>query len=370
MDKSALTVKFKSPKTYFEAIFKYKLDNHLGRWYTKSMKFYNLKRLKGVPYSFIECFIRFLIQNKVITPNLLEYSYIVYLKTFIVGEISNCWRFYNDSTKSAAMNTHFMEFVLRYQQGDLFETGVNIEGDIPSDDSSPPKGVNLVDPVDVSVFPRDGIFKPDFTGKSYLLLGSSFSGKTTFIVENLKKLFPLDYDLICLFTETKNSEPLKELPEDLPIKIFEGWQPQIPQFLKEINDQCDNKFKFLCILDDIVDAKLSKTLNKLILTFRNSNISTVISIQYPKLISKASRSSFHEVVVLGSRSVEWWKAVCDTLDIKEWWKDRMLATSSEHHEVGTKPSADEIFKSLKKATKSPKNFIYINQREGKEPTLV
>jgi hypothetical protein len=48
----------------------------------------------------------------------------------------------------------------------------------------------------------------------------------------------------------------------------------------------------------------------------------------------------------------------------------MLATSSEHHEVGTKPSADEIFKSLKKATKSPKNFIYINQREGKEPTLV
>lgn len=334
------------------------------------MKLGNVKRLRGIPYSFIECFLRFLIQKKVITPNLLEYSYLTYLKAFIAGEIRTCYKFYLDNVRTQATTVNFVEFVTRYQNGDMFQEGVKIIGEMPQESQSLlPQVYSKVE--DSSIFPKEGFFNPDpKTGKSYLILGSSFSGKTTFIVENLNKLFPLDYDLICLFTETKNSEPLKKLDKNLPIMIFEGWQPEIPQFLKGINDECNNKFKFLCILDDIVDAKMSKTLNKLILTFRNSNISTCISIQYPRLISKASRSSFHEVVVNGSRSIEWWKTASDVIDLKEWWKEYMKTINNPEHEVSTKISSDEIFKGLKKATKMPQNFIYINQREGKEPVLV
>jgi hypothetical protein len=363
-----LFVKPNAPADIFTVMFRYKLPNHTTRWYNKAMKMNN-KRIKGIPYSFIECFIRFIIQKSVITPELLEYSLLTYLKAFICGEIYTCYRYYNDGVKSQATIIHFVEFVTRYQAGDLFEEGVHIINGPP-----PPEGCVYGEGIpkeDCSIFPKEGFFHPDpTTGKSYLILGSSFSGKTTFMVEQLNKLFKEEYALVCLFTETKNSEPLKKLKESLPILIFEGWKPEIPQFLKGINDRCENKFKFLIILDDVVDQKTSKTLNKLVLTYRNANISTCISIQYPKLISASSRSSFHEIVITGSRSLEWWKACSEVIDLKGWFKEVMLSHNNPlNKEVSTKPTADEIYKGLKRVTKNPGTYIYINAREGKEPCL-
>ncbi len=212
---------------------------------------------------------------------------------------------------------------------------------------------------DISIFPKDGLFKPtDNTGKSTLILGSSFSGKTTFLVNELNKLKQDDYTLIILFTESRNAEPLKKL--HIPVKIIEGYDESIVNFLKKINNQTNNRFNFLVILDDVVDQKHSQTLSKMILLFRNSNISTVISIQYPMLINKSSRSSFHQSVVLGSRTMEWWKSTSDILDLRGWWKSITPIK---------KLSNDEIYKQLKDITNNHNAFIYINLREGKEPSI-
>lgn len=214
---------------------------------------------------------------------------------------------------------------------------------------------------DVSIYPKKGIFKPsDNTGKSSLVLGSSFSGKTTFLVRELNKLRQDDYTLILLITESKNATPLKNLSPNLNIKILENYDESTINFLKKINNITDNRFNFLVILDDVIDQKHSKTLSKMILTFRNSNISTVISIQYPMLINKSSRSSFHQVVILGSKSAEWWKSTSDIFDLRGWYKDL----------VPFKISNDDIYRQLKEITKKHGTFIYINQREGREPNII
>ncbi len=212
---------------------------------------------------------------------------------------------------------------------------------------------------DISVYPKDGLFKPsDNTGKSTLILGSSFSGKTTLLVNELNKLSPTDYTLIILFTESRNAAPLKKI--NLPVKIIEGFDESIVLFLKRINDQTNNRYNFLICIDDCVDQKHAKELSKMILLYRNSNISCVLSIQYPMLISKSSRSSFHQALLLGSRSLEWWKSTSDIFDLRSWWKDLNPV----------KMSNDEVYRQLKDITKNSGTFIYINLREGKEPHIV
>lgn len=211
---------------------------------------------------------------------------------------------------------------------------------------------------DVSRYPKKGIFKPDKYSKSTIILGSSFSGKSTKLVEELNKLSDDDYTLILLFTDSKNAEPLKNLR--VRVKIIEGFDPDIIKFLKNINDRTNNRYNFLIILDDVIDAKFAKELSKMILTYRNAGISSCISIQYPMLINKSSRSSFHQVLILGSRSSEWWRSTSDIFDLRGWYKDL----------VPFKISNDDIYRQLKEITKKHGTFIYINQREGREPNII
>lgn len=211
---------------------------------------------------------------------------------------------------------------------------------------------------DISKYPSQGIFKPDEYSKSTLVLGSSFSGKTTLLVNELNKLSQDDYTLIILFTESKNAQPFKKLKTR--VKIIEGFEPEIIRFLKNINDKTNNRYNFLILLDDVIDAKHAKELSKMILTYRNSGISSCISIQYPMLINKSSRSSFHQALILGSRASEFWKSTSDVFDLRCWWKEL----------YPYKITNDEVYRNLKELTKPPGTFIYINLREGKEPNII
>lgn len=216
---------------------------------------------------------------------------------------------------------------------------------------------------DISIYPKRGLFNPIYspnTGKSTLVLGSSFSGKTTLIVKELNKLKPTDYTCILFFTESRNSEAFKLLKPELNVIIKEGWDPNIVLFLKGINDICHNKFRFCVILDDVIDLYHSKTLNKLILLFRNANIWTTLSLQYPNLVSKSSRSSFHQVVICGSRTSEWWKETSNIMDLREWYKKL----------TDPKLKNSQIYEDLKQLTKDKDAAIYLNLREGLEPAIV
>lgn len=153
--------------------------------------------------------------------------------------------------------------------------------------------------------------------KTYLILGKSFSGKTTYLVENLNKLVnkqqdtvsphnkrPI-YDLILFMTESTDADPIKGLDKTLPLLMIRGYYPRLVLLLKKIQDASKRAFRFLVILDDIVQNVREGVAKKQILTLRNSHISTCLLMQYPKLISPAMRSSIHELYILKLRPTDW-----------------------------------------------------------------
>lgn len=154
---------------------------------------------------------------------------------------------------------------------------------------------------DIKKWRSESIFKPEDSAKTTCILGASYTGKTSLLVRELNKLHPNDYDRIVLFTESTNACPLKELNKKLGIQIFDRFCTTIPKLLKDINTQTKNKFKFLLVLDDVVELR-NKTFTKLILTMRNSNISTCVLIQYEKLITPSTRNSMHDYYITGLRN--------------------------------------------------------------------
>jgi len=157
--------------------------------------------------------------------------------------------------------------------------------------------------------PPKSIFTPESSGVTYGIVGKSFSGKTTFIVKELNKLTVEElrmYNGIIFFTESANADPLKDLSERVKEKMIltDRFCPKILQVLKKLNDSTHNMFKFLVIFDDILQLR-GMLLTKSILTLRNSNISTVISIQYEKLMNPAQRSSIHNMYIFNLRTESW-----------------------------------------------------------------
>jgi len=157
--------------------------------------------------------------------------------------------------------------------------------------------------------PYGSIFAPEPSGTTYAIVGKSFSGKTTFIVNQLNALGEdqlKEYNAIIFFTESANADPLRFLSPRVKEKMIltDRFCPKILQMLKKLNDSTHNQFKFLVIFDDILQLR-GMLLTKCILTLRNSNISTVISIQYEKLMNPAQRSSVHNMYIFNLRTDSW-----------------------------------------------------------------
>lgn len=157
--------------------------------------------------------------------------------------------------------------------------------------------------------PNKSAFQPEVTGVTYGLIGKSFSGKTHFIVNQLNLLTEEElgmYTAIIFFTESTSAEPLKKLTKEIKSKmiVMDRFCPAVLLAIKKINNDSANMFKFLVIFDDILRLR-GPMLTKSILTLRNANISTIISIQYEKLMNPAQRSSLHNMYIFNLRSESW-----------------------------------------------------------------
>ena len=211
------------------------------------------------------------------------------------------------------------------------------------------------------------LFASNSSGTTTLILGSSFSGKTYLLTEEIDLIKPYEYDLIILFTESIHVPSLDKIKDRPDIIIKEGFHENIPEFLKQLNSKLGLRFKFLLILDDIIAEKSTRKsiLGKMITTYRNSNISTVVLAQYPTIIQKESRSNFHQLVVTGMRSPESNKALTDRFDVLSWAKDRMKAEGIE----GTIKN-DEVYSYLKKLLMNDGVVLYINLKKSLDPSVI
>ncbi len=127
------------------------------------------------------------------------------------------------------------------------------------------------------------------TGNTVMLVGSSKSGKTTVQMALYNKYFT-EYISI-LFAQ--NAQMAQYKAKNL-IRSDE-YLPKTIEVARMINKVSKNKFDFLFMFDDMVHLKGEKNIADLFLSLRNSNISSIISLQYLNLMNKACRGSVNTV---------------------------------------------------------------------------
>ena len=136
------------------------------------------------------------------------------------------------------------------------------------------------------------------SGNSLLLVGSAKAGKSTALMALFNRYFKTKKYISTLFSINSHIPIYKNNGDLIKVNKFSKESEKMIKDMKKINMNTEppNRWHFCVLLDDIITARYSGVLNALLLAFRNANFSSVISIQYPKLISKAARCSANNLL--------------------------------------------------------------------------
>jgi GTPase SAR1 family protein len=126
---------------------------------------------------------------------------------------------------------------------------------------------------------------------SFACIGSSKSGKTTFIKYLLEKYFK--DDIKTLFTQSLHNDIYDGIKKDAC--IAPGYMPDVVKTMYKINKETKNHYKFMCIMDDLIGAKNDKEMTKLLCLYRNSGMSACVSGQDLTLLSPTGRANVNYV---------------------------------------------------------------------------
>lgn len=140
---------------------------------------------------------------------------------------------------------------------------------------------------------------PENGGVSIAFIGSTRSGKTTFMKHVVDRFF--SKHLKVLMSASIHAPIYKDMKDMVRSPLY------IPKLVKDgylINKDTKNHYDFLYILDDICVAKFDKELLKLLAIYRNSNLSTIISVQSPVMLNSATRGNINFVFLGYSNSDE------------------------------------------------------------------
>lgn len=189
------------------------------------------------------------------------------------------------------------------------------------------------------------------TGNTLLLLGASKQGKSTLMMHLYRKYYNTPAWISTLFTINTQVGAYKDTDgKDLLITVptFNAEAQEMVKKAKALNTRVDNKYDFLFMFDDIIDQKYNKLISQLFLTYRNANISTIISLQYGYLLSKQARSNVNNVCLFRFLSDESIEAVVSTY-LQGWFR-----------KIGVRSKEDQIV--LYKELTVDHQFLYLNPR--------
>lgn len=141
------------------------------------------------------------------------------------------------------------------------------------------------------------------TGNTTFLMGSSKQGKSTAMMHIYDEYYA-DENFISILWTNSPQIPLYKKPKLLRSNTWGKKSETIIKSMRHINQKTKNKYKFLNMMDDLIEIKGSTLINDLVLTYRNSNISSIISLQYSNLFSKSSRANANNVVLFGFNTDE------------------------------------------------------------------
>lgn len=151
------------------------------------------------------------------------------------------------------------------------------------------------------------------TGNSTVIYGSSKRGKTTLMMRLYKQFYAPDKKFIS--TLYCGNCQIKQYKNNKNLLITSGFGDDHQLYIrmqKYINMKTNNHYKFLNLFDDIIDTKYKKLVDELILTYRNSNISSIICLQYTYLLSKMNRANANNFIIFGMNSDESIKDMINT----------------------------------------------------------
>ncbi len=183
----------------------------------------------------------------------------------------------------------------------------------------PTKTINYINPT------TDG-------GSTFIILGRSYTGKTTFLMNQLKQLNKNDYFLTIIFSESINTVPFQELKNiKLDYILINKLIKPIIGFIKKVSDALltiDRRYKFLFILDDVYDTH-SKGISKMYTILRNSNISTIVLTQYSKMITPAVRANTHHIFITNLRNDDM-AFIIKSFSLKSYFQGKSINQAAEN----------------------------------------
>jgi Cdc6-like AAA superfamily ATPase len=163
-------------------------------------------------------------------------------------------------------------------------------------DTTPSNNIEIQSNVNMEIDPG--------TGSTVCIYGASKRGKTTLMMYLYDKYFSSTKKVNTLFSGNPHLNIYKNDPNLLISYGFNATSAKYIKLQQFINTKCNNKYHFTNLFDDIIDQKYAPIMNKLILTYRNSNISSIMCLQYVYLLSKQNRSSVNHTFVFGANSNE------------------------------------------------------------------
>nr|QBK84907.1 MAG: ABC transporter [Pithovirus LCDPAC02] len=136
------------------------------------------------------------------------------------------------------------------------------------------------------------------TGNTLYILGSSNIGKSTLLMYLFKKYYNNNKFISTLFSENMINKNYRDFPKLIGLPEFTKLEERYINTQKYINYNIDNHYNFLNMFDDVIDVRYKKLVNKLFLIYRNTNLSTIIYLQYQYLLSKQARSNINTVYLI------------------------------------------------------------------------
>jgi hypothetical protein len=140
----------------------------------------------------------------------------------------------------------------------------------------------------------DELIAPDGKfGKSFLLCGSTRSGKTTMMNYLYDKYFKKHATV--LMSNSLNSDAYDFIKKHCVLSDI--YHPEILKEMYTINHSTENHYEFAVILDDLTHVKNDKEYMRLLTIYRNSRISCITSSQGISMFNKTSRGNINFVIL-------------------------------------------------------------------------
>jgi len=188
-----------------------------------------------------------------------------------------------------------------YENNNITNNNTNTQYDLINNKIKIPQELN-VDLVEYSSYPELILDKQ--TGNTTALLGAGKAGKSTLMMSLYKKYYSHPIIISTLFSMNPHIAIYEDNPELLICPTFNKRCENLITMMKHINQNCNNKYEFLVMFDDVLNTRQKSLIDNLILSFRNSLISTILSVQYSKMISKANRANLNNIFLGAFRTEE------------------------------------------------------------------